>query len=132
MSQASVTALKGSETFSCEINFSDAEPHRISAKIAGLFEHEGPCEDVFEGLCDIRRKLSPMGIKLLCAGARRDVYPSGMARQMSGGVVAYRLKMGSPAQRPDVVRIFDAAEADEVGTVEEQADYFRRWSASLK
>ena len=132
MGQTSVTAVRGSETFPCDINFSDAEPHWISAKISGLFDHEGPCQDVFDGLCDIRKKLWPMGIKLLCVGARMDVYPSGMARQMSGGVVAYRLKMGVPAQRPDVVRIFDAAAADQVGTVEEQADYFRRWSASLK
>src|ERR1700733_16300281 len=41
--------------------------------------------DLFEALREMRKGLESTGVQLLCAGARTDVWPSGMSRSMEGG-----------------------------------------------
>ncbi|WP_309736981.1 hypothetical protein [Chamaesiphon sp. OTE_75_metabat_556] len=95
-----------------------------------LFFMEG---DVFRCLTQLRLELAKDGYKILCAGARIDVYPSGMSRDMGGGVVANVLS--SKAEKTDLdptvegenaelVHIFDYAEPDLIVSVEEQFNYF--------
>ena len=57
---------------------------------------------------------------LLCAGARPDIFPSGMSRGMGDGRKAYITRLGQPALRTGLVDIFDDAELDAVRTIEEQ------------
>jgi hypothetical protein len=83
--------------------------------------------DLFECLRTIRRELEPTGVRLCCNGARVDVWPSGMARDMGGGRHAYILRMGRQAQRSDLVSIFDPAPVEAVGDVDDQEAYARRW-----
>ena len=90
-------------------------------------------DDLFKALCSLREALEKVGAQALCAGARPDVFPSGMARGMGGGRKAYITQIGFPALRTDLVDIFDYAPPEAVGSVieqkvfhEEWADFFRR------
>jgi hypothetical protein len=93
-------------------------------------EFVGP--DLFEALCLLRHALEKIGAQALCAGARKDVYPSGMSRGMSGGRKAYVTKIGAPALRDDIVNIFDYAGPELVGSVEEQKAFHQEWAAYFR
>jgi hypothetical protein len=88
--------------------------------------------DVFAALQSMREELEAQGVKLLCAGARKDVWPSGMSRDMGGGFKAYVMRFGETAKIKDLVDIFDYSDPSLVGTVQEQRDYFEAWLESLK
>jgi hypothetical protein len=88
--------------------------------------------DYFEAFCHIRRRLEQEGLRPLCYGASRGVYPSGMARDMGGGALrAFKLNLGQPALMRDLVFIFDAGPDVDPVTVEEQLAYYEAWLSSL-
>jgi hypothetical protein len=76
--------------------------------------------DIFECLIAIRRQLEPMNWVLCCAGARADVWPSGMSRDMSGGRRAYVHVAGRRPSFEDLVDIFDPADCGDVVSVDAQ------------
>jgi hypothetical protein len=82
--------------------------------------------DIFECFNQLRLELAKHDLKVLCAGARIDVYPSGMSRNMGGGVVAQVSSIDSTSGEEDVqlVNIFDYAEPDLIVSVEKQFNYF--------
>ena len=80
--------------------------------------------DYFEALRTARRQLDPYGVRLLVNGARRDVWASGMAREMSRGMRIYLIERGKPAEH--VVDLLAPCDASLVGTVQEQDDYYWR------
>jgi hypothetical protein len=81
--------------------------------------------DVFECLTQLRLELAKYGCKPLCAGARLDVYLSGMHRDMGNGLSAQIMSLGSEVDWEDrQVGIFDYAEPDLVASVEEQWNYY--------
>ncbi|HEX4287774.1 MAG TPA: hypothetical protein VH021_02595, partial [Trebonia sp.] len=45
--------------------------------------------DMFEALVRLRRQLEPDGLTVAVQGARRDTHPSGMLRDMGGGLQVY-------------------------------------------
>jgi hypothetical protein len=102
-------------------------PVRLLFEHPKLGHHETSADDAFEALVQLRLWLEPTGYKLLCAGARRDVYPSPMSRQMSGGISAYKMIPGKPATRDDLVKILDPATPDQIGTVAEQESFHKQW-----
>src|ERR1700674_1542039 len=55
--------------------------------------------DYFECLLRLRDQLEPLGYRFLVNGARRNAWPSGMARDMGAGVTAYLLKLGKHGER---------------------------------
>ena len=59
--------------------------------------------DYFECLVSIRRSLEKNDLAICCQGARRDVWASGMARDMGAGLRAYVLKEGRNASVEDLV-----------------------------
>lgn len=83
--------------------------------------------DMFEALVRLRRQLEPDGLALAVQGARRDTYPSGMARDMSGGMEVYVLRPGQPAARADLVETLDDAPPDQLATVDEQQAFADAW-----
>ena len=101
-----------------------------------------PNEQVIEATCDapdllhclleVRRQLEERHIRLCVQGALPNVWPSGMARQMSGGLKAYRRVMGQPTRMDDLVNIIDPADCDEVVTEAEQRAWLKRWFDDLK
>ncbi|MFC0439544.1 hypothetical protein [Kutzneria buriramensis] len=88
--------------------------------------------DMFEALVRLRRQLEPDGLTIAVQGSRRDTYPSGMQRDMSGGGRVYVLRPGRPVGRDDVVKTFDDAPVDQVATVEEQRAFWDAWRATRK
>jgi hypothetical protein len=83
--------------------------------------------DLFDALTTLRRSLESDGWLICCAGASRDVYPSGMSRQMSGGRAAYRHVTGRQPGQADLVDILDAVDPVEVVGVDAQLDSVRRF-----
>ena len=55
--------------------------------------------DMFEALVRLRRQLEPDGLMVAVQGSRRDTYPSGMARDMGGGMQVYIMRPGLPGRR---------------------------------
>jgi hypothetical protein len=88
-------------------------------------------DDLFEALILIRLEAEKHGYFILCNGARTDAYPSRMSRQMGGGGKLYVFKIGMPAQREDLVNIFEPAEFQHVGTVAAQRVAYDAWLRSL-
>ena len=62
--------------------------------------------DMFEALVRLRRQLEPDGLMVAVQGSRRDTYPSGMARDMGGGLQVLLMRpglRGPPSARPFLV-----------------------------
>jgi hypothetical protein len=112
------------------ISPSCSPPWTLNFSGLGMRDHTFSGTDLFGALVALRRHLEGMGYRLLCAGARRDVYPSGMARAMGSARKAYVFELGKPAQ--DVVDIFAQAQLEQVGTVDEQEQFRQEWIGSLR
>jgi hypothetical protein len=93
--------------------------------------HTAEASDYFEALCRVREVLEQDGARLLCYGASRDVYPSGMARDMGSGLRAYRTSMGHRASGSDLMDIFATGPDVQPATVEEQRRYRDEWLVSI-
>ncbi|OCG25492.1 hypothetical protein A9G11_02155 [Gilliamella sp. wkB108] len=65
----------------------------------------------------------------LCKGAKQNVYPSRMSRDMAGGRVAYEYQQGKNASTDDLVSIFDFEDKDIVSP-EKQQESFWAWIRS--
>lgn len=85
----------------------------------------------FDALLDIRKELEKIGLLIICYGASRNVYPSGMSRSMGSGEKAYKLTFGKQALNKDIVKIFDDGPDVDPATIEEQEAYFDKWLKSL-
>lgn len=95
-------------------------------------EFVGSGDDLFDAFCEVRSKLQSIGLIPFCYGASLDVYPSRMSREMAGGGRAYRLTLGKPASRDDLVDIFDSGPDVMPASVENQREFFNDWLASLR
>jgi hypothetical protein len=124
------TLLPDGRTERVTLSPSPAPPWTLTFSGLGIRDREYRDEDLFDALIALRRELDAAGCRLLCAGARRDVFPSGMSREMGGARKAYICRLGSPAHQ--LVDIFDEALPEQVGTVDEQHGFRQRWIASLK
>jgi hypothetical protein len=83
--------------------------------------------DMFEALVRLRRQLEPDGLKVAVQGARRNTYPSGMARDMGAGMRVYVMRPGHRARREDLVDTLDDAPPDQLATVDEQRAFAEAW-----
>jgi hypothetical protein len=98
---------------------SSKPPWRIEVSL-GSRRYEATGGDLFTCLLEIRRDLELHGYLLCCMGALPDVWPSGLANQMSGGRLAYRHPSGRRPSLEDLVDVFHPAPCDQVVTVEIQ------------
>lgn len=117
-------------TDSVTITPSSSPPWTLTSTGLGGVDETIQGETLFDALLGLRRKLEDAGYKLICAGARRNVYPSGMARSMGSARLAYAMEIGKSAH--ELVDIFDEAEPGQVGTVAEQEQYRQLWISSLR
>ncbi|RYH60258.1 MAG: hypothetical protein EON54_10885 [Alcaligenaceae bacterium] len=94
---------------------------KVASSIAG---------DFFEALCEVRVQLERESLIPFCYGASLSVYPSGTARRMAAGRLAYQLQVGRHPGEGDLREIF--AEGPDVVpvTVALQRQYFDEWAAS--
>ena len=86
--------------------------------------------DFFEALCSLREKLAKHGLSPLCYGASRNVFPSGMLRDMGNALRAYRLRMGHRGNA-GIVRIFDSGDDLDIVSVETQRQFHKEWLQSF-
>ena len=93
--------------------------------------HEATGDDYFHCLVNMREYCDSIGFKILCNGARYDVYPSRMGRQMSEGKLAYKMHLGKQASEDDLVDIFLETDSEFIGTKEEQEKFYKKWIKSL-
>ena len=114
------------------LTWSDHEPWRVGWQHMCLGEQSFEAQDLFAALQSIRHYLAMHGWRLLCYGARNDVYPSGMSRESTGGRTAYILSIGQRTQRSDLVDIFNPTTDDHIGTVSEQETYYCAWLKSFE
>jgi hypothetical protein len=80
----------------------------------------------FGAMIDLRRQLELVSIKLLCFGARTDVWASGMQCESSLGLQAYLLSSPQPGRKPQF-GIFEYAPPETIGTVADQEQYHQNW-----
>ena len=79
----------------------------------------------------VAEQLARDGVVLACNGSRRDVFPSPMLRQATGGRFAYELTIPRSAARPKAVDIFAPAPKSAVlAAVDDQRAWFERWRDS--
>jgi hypothetical protein len=102
---------------------------RLSFRWRGR-ETEAAASDYFEAFCSIRRVLEREGLIPFCYAASLNVYPSSMARDMSGGLKAYRVSEGKHARADDLVFIFDEGPDVIPASVDIQRSFFEDWVAS--
>lgn len=88
--------------------------------------------DMFEALVRLRRQLEPDGLMVAVQGSRRDTYPSGMAREMGGGMTVYIMRPGLRARREDLVATLDDAAPEQLATVDEQRSFAEAWRADTR
>ncbi len=92
----------------------------------GREERHFDAPDLFECLRAFRRVVEPEGFRVLCQGARPNVWPSGMSRD-AGAWKSYVHTLGQPALTKDLVGTFDPVDdIASVGTVAEQDEFMRR------
>ena len=89
-------------------------------------------KNYFEVLVKLRGELEKEGIKLLCKGCAKNVYPSGMISHMGMGRNAYTLFLGLPARMDSLVDIFNECSESEYASVLEQQVYFEQWIRSIE
>lgn len=119
----------------CEARVEWWSPEHLDCRVRIVFEDrsfEGVAEDFFDALAALRRSCESAGYRVLCYGASRNVWPSGMARDMGRGLKAYRKSLGQPTTREDLVGIFETGSDVEPCTVEEQRAFNERWANSLR
>ncbi|MCT7994046.1 hypothetical protein [Laspinema olomoucense] len=116
----------------CTLFYKNTPPCMVEFQNTELGNHQFQGKDVFDCFCKLRFFLEKKGWNILCNGSRVDAYPSSMSRDMGGGMKLYHLQIGKRPQRIDLLRIFDKAEANQIGTLEEQRLYYERWRASEK
>ena len=125
-----MSAVKGDKEV-CVLEYSSGNPVEMSVSCAVLGTIAVTADDLFEALSLIRLEAEKRGYFILCNGARTDAYPSRMSRQMGEGGKLYLFRVGMPAQRKDLVNIFEPTEFEQVGTVAEQRVAYDAWLRSL-
>ncbi|WP_147194978.1 hypothetical protein [Pantoea sp. CCBC3-3-1] len=86
-------------------------------------------EDFFE--CFKKIRALDKSIVYYCKGAKINVLPSRMTRQMTKGLSAYETSLGEPARKENLVNIFDYEEEGLASDPIEQDEYEAKWFSSL-
>jgi len=99
--------------------------------VCGDRHWQGSGHDVFTALLDLMSHLDPDQVLIGVNGARPDAWPSGMAAQMSGGLIVYLLPPKWTRDRPPTARTLDPAPLAVVGTLTDKDTYRRAWQATI-
>jgi hypothetical protein len=115
-----------------QLTYSAESPWRMALAVPGAMDLQCEERDLFECMLVLRRRLQDQSWTLLCNGARKDVHPSGMSREMSGGLIAYRHQDGRKPTRGDALNIVEYAAPELVGTIDEQKQHLAWWLQSQR
>jgi hypothetical protein len=97
---------------------------------AGEISVTGEGSDYFDAFCRIREELAARELVPRCYGASRNVYPSGMGRDMGLGLKAYRMTPGRHVTADDLVHIFESGPDVDPASVGEQEAFAATWRTS--
>ena len=126
--EVSVPAVRGGGLVTSRVRFAAGDACVVEVSVGDDIDARGEGTDLFEALVSARRQLEAHGVLVGCNGARRDVFPSAMLRQATGGRRAYVLAMPRTAARPQTVDIFaPAPDTSALATVDEQRAWFDMW-----
>lgn len=118
----------GGDIAHAEIRYSKNDDfHNLQLNFDGE-EFNAKGSDYFDSFCKIRRELDVLGWRPRCEGARHDVYPSGMCRDMGRGLKAYILEPGN--SKPELVGIFDPITGNQPVAPDEQKLAYEQWLKS--
>ncbi|HYS82505.1 MAG TPA: hypothetical protein VEM76_17480 [Anaeromyxobacteraceae bacterium] len=136
MKELSVEAIKRSDgsRAPCLLRLPDRQPHSERCEIEAIMGQTSWTRadtDYFAALALVRRDLEAHGWLLSCYGASRNIYPSGMARDMGLGLKANKLHLGQRGRREDLVDIFTTGPDVEPASVDEQEAFHKEWLASI-
>ncbi|WP_212826235.1 hypothetical protein [Polymorphospora rubra] len=126
-----VLVVRGQEQMRCRLRWTllpDRTYRLVLGGPTGVVDVIG--RDLFAALQDIRRMLEHGGWVIAVQGARVDSHPSGMVRDMLGARRVYILQKGRHVAREHLVDIFAEAEVSQIGTVDEQVEFYRLWRNS--
>ena len=87
---------------------------------------EATDRSVYHAFAAVREQLEPLGLVPLCYGACPEVQVSGMAVEMSDGIIAYRLSDPRDGWGGPTVNIFDTGPDISPASVAEQREYRQR------
>jgi len=123
-------------TLLCDVEYiSENEFSKSDCSITLIVEGKeisGTDRDFFEAFCRVREQLQNEGLIPLCYGASRNVFPSGLLRDMALGLRAYRLQLGQQSGRDDAVSIFDSGLDIDPVSVDIQNQFYDQWLRSPK
>lgn len=126
--QVALPAVRAGKPAAARLRFAVGDVCVVEAAIGDDVDVRGEGPDLFEALASVRRVLEASGVMIACNGSRKDVFPSQMLRQASGGRFAYVLTIPRSPARPQTVDIFaPAPESAELVSVDDQRAWFDRW-----
>jgi hypothetical protein len=129
--QVALPAVRAGKPAAARVRFAVGDVCVVEAAIDDDLDVRGEGSDLFEALAAVRRVLEDSGVMIACNGSRKEVFPSQMLRQASGGRFAYLLTIPRSAARPETVDIFaPAPESAELALVDDQRAWFDRWRDS--
>lgn len=107
------------------------DDYLVACKLPGLNDVlTSQASDCFAALQGIRRKAEERGWRICCAGSRKNVWPSGMSRDMGGGFKAYVLTLGEQAR--SMVNILDPDKPESYCSVADQESFAKQWFGSIR
>jgi hypothetical protein len=121
-----VEAARGTERAPVDLRVSGMVPCRLEAAgPTGSVVVDG--HNLWAATVALREQLEAEGWLLQVEGARLDVHPSGMSRDVGK---AYVLRPGRRAVREDLVETLAPLSDGQAATVADQRAFFERWAAS--
>lgn len=109
----------------------DGDNARLTLR-SSVGEFTGEASDFFEAMCKVRDCLESIRWRPVCYGSSRNVFPSGMCRDMGRGLKAYRLELGRHTTTKKLVSIFDSGPDVEPSSVAEQRRFWEEWLRTEK
>ncbi|KMJ45892.1 hypothetical protein AB204_06800 [Xenorhabdus khoisanae] len=102
----------------------------LQISISNIYQGEFSGRDFFDCFANLRKELRD--VIFLCKGAKLNVYPSGMARDMAMGLAAYEYTLGKEVGRENLVGTFDFEDQDVEVSPHKQKEYFYQWIESVR
>ena len=101
----------------------------LSLEVDGVTVAEGKAHSYFHALLALRGELEARHTAVLCWGAGKGVWPTGMQADMGVGLTASRRKEDGSATEEK--SIFDPIDVEQVSTVSEQKRFAGRMMANV-
>jgi hypothetical protein len=103
--EVTVPVVRGGELVTSRVRFTVGDSCVVEVSVGDDVHARGKGPALFGALVSARRELETHDVLVACNGARRDVCPSAMLRQATGGRRAYVLTVPRTAARPPTVDI---------------------------